>query len=307
MGVSIVTALYNRLDLTREFLVSLERHPPPEPWEIIWVDDGSTDGTREWLRTLPGPRHHVVLNEVNLGYAAANNRGAALATGRTLALLNNDLVLTPGWFTPMADILSRFPGAGLVGNVQLNAKTGAVDHSGFYYYARGKPAHDRTLPPAVPSPARPVPAATGACLLVAHERFRALGGFDPVFRNGCEDVDLCLRARAAGWQNYVALNSVIRHHVSSSPGRSDHNQRNAYLLMRRWQDTIPALAAASWQELALRDRWESKLTGWPWLRARLSRSILRNPQQDCPRWMRQAVTRLVERDLARWRRMFPEI
>ncbi len=328
MLVSIVTALFNRLDLTREFLASLERHPPPNPWEIIWVDDGSTDGTREWLATQPAPRHRILLNEKNLGYAAGNNRGARAAAGEILALLNNDLVLTPGWFEPMVGIFRRFPATGLVGNVQLNAATGAVDHSGVYYHARGKPTHDRVLPLTVPTvptfgeggrktgddlPAsapsaphcRPVLAATAACMLVARTRFAALGGFDEMYRNGCEDVDLCLRARAAGWQNYVALDSVVRHHVSASPGRSIHNQRNTCRLMRRWRDEIPALAAESWREVALRDRWERKLPGWPWLLARLTRSWRRRPGQECPPWMRHAVARQVTGDLARCQRMFP--
>ena len=305
MLVSIVTAVFNRLDRTREFWRSLEQHPPPEPWEIIWVDDGSTDGTCEWLRTLPAPRHRVIFNTGNLGYAVANNLGTRAAAGEILGLLNNDLILTPGWFGPMAAILRRSTAAGLVGNVQLNAATGAVDHSGIYYYARGKPTHDRTLPTVPPDGGRPVLAATGACLLVTRERFGQLGGFDEMFRNGCEDVDLCLRARAAGAQNYVALDSVVRHHVSSSPGRSLHNQRNAYLLMRRWRAEIPGLAAESWGEVALRDRWEDKLTGWPWLRARLLRR--RRPEQTCPVWMHRATTRFVTRQLTAWERMFPDV
>lgn len=304
MLVSLVTAVYHRLDRTREFWRSLEQHPPPEPWEIVWVDDGSTDGTRDWLRTLPAPRHRVLFQDGNRGYAAANNAGARAASGRILGLLNNDLILTPGWFEPMAGILDRRPDAGLVGNVQRNAATGAVDHSAIYYQARGKPTHDRTLPAAPADGARPVLAATGACLLVTRARFGQLGGFDEIFRNGCEDVDLCLRARATGAQNYVALASVIRHHVSSSPGRSVHNARNTYLLLQRWRAEIPGLAAASWADPALRDRWESKLTGWAWLRARLFRSRLRAPGTDCPRWLRAAVVRRVARELARGEKSF---
>jgi hypothetical protein len=50
--VSILTALYNRLDLTRDFWVSLQENPPVGKWEIIWIDDGSTDGTRDWLNGI---------------------------------------------------------------------------------------------------------------------------------------------------------------------------------------------------------------------------------------------------------------
>ena len=80
-------------------------------YEIILVDDGSTDGTREWLAALSDP-FRTRLNEANLGYAAANNRGAELATGERLFLLNNDLILNPGWLQPM---LAAHPRAGFAG------------------------------------------------------------------------------------------------------------------------------------------------------------------------------------------------
>ncbi len=304
--ISIITALYNRLDLSTRFLASLEAHPPSASWEIIWVDDGSTDGTRDWLLTLPAPRHRVILNDRNLGYAASNNRGAQAATGEILALLNNDLVLTPGWFLPMHATLDQHPQAGVIGNVQRNAVTGEIDHSGVYYYARGRPTHDRVLPDGG-SRIRPVIAVTAACMLMKRERFHQLGGFDEQFINGSEDVDLCLRSRAAGWQNLVALDSIVHHHVSASPGRSLHNQRNGYLLMRRWQKILPDLAAESWREVPLRDLWEAKLTGFAWLAARLTRRWHRHPGQTCPRWMKRNVTALVARQLARWHRLFPEI
>ncbi len=306
MHVSIITATFNRLDLTREFLASLEANPPAEPWEIIWVDDGSTDGTREWLQSLPAPRHRVLLNDRNLGYAVSNNLGARLARGDILAFLNNDLVLTPGWFAPMHAVLASHPQAGVVGNVQLNARTGEVDHSGVFYHARGKPTHDRTLPAGAP-PVHPVIAATAACILISKTRFDAIGGFDERFINGCEDIDLCLRLRTGGWQNYVALTSIVRHHVSASPGRSVNNAQNTFLLLQRWRPLIPAFAAASWADPALRDRWESKLTGWRWPAAYLTRRWRRRPGQPCPAWLQNFVPRFVDRELARLLRHSPTL
>jgi GT2 family glycosyltransferase len=306
MKTSIITALFNKLDLTQEFWASLEAHPPSGEWEIIWIDDGSTDGTRQWLTTLQKPRHRVILNDRNLGYAASNNRGAQAATGEILALLNNDLVLTPGWFAPMHAALAEHPQAGVVGNVQLNARTGEVDHSGVFYYARGKPTHDRTLPLGSP-PVRPVIAATAACILISKTRFDAMRGFDERFINGCEDVDLCLRLHTAGWQNYVALTSIVRHHVSASPGRSVNNARNTFLLMQRWRPLIPSFAAQSWADPALRDRWESKLIGWRWLAAYLTRRWRRRPGQPCPAWLQSFVPRFIDQELARSRQTFPHL
>lgn len=236
----MVVPLFNCLPLTQAMLASLEATMPPNvSYEVIFVDDGSTDGTREWLSALDGDRLRVVINERNLGYAGANNRGAAVARGKFLALLNNDLVLLPGWMEPMLAAHETLGArAGVIGNVQLDATTGSVDHAGIVINVQGKPVHARTLPccSRLPwsSPVREVPAVTGACLLIARELWIRLGGFDEAYVNGGEDVDLCFRARAAGHVTAVALRSVVRHHVSSSAGRKLRDEENSYRLARTW-------------------------------------------------------------------------
>src|SRR5690606_34092758 len=85
--------------------------------------------------------------------------------------------------------------------------------------------------------------------LVEREKFFALGGFDERFRNGCEDVDLCLRARRRGWPSFVATASTVEHHVSATPGRKEHEDANIALFFERWQPL-----AAPWG----RD-WETRL------------------------------------------------
>jgi GT2 family glycosyltransferase len=245
--LSCIVPLFNCLPLTQAMLASLQATLPAGlPHEIIFVDDGSTDGTREWLATLRDPAIRVLLNERNLRYAAANNRGAAVATGDFFALLNNDLVLLPGWLEPMlAAHAALGDRAGLVGNVQLDAKTGAVDHAGLVVNLTGKPVHDRAPPSRLSRllrPVRRVPAATGACLLVARALWQELGGFDEAYENGGEDIDLCFRAQAAGRINAVALRSVVRHHVSASPGRKARDEQNSFRLARRWRDELIAAA-----------------------------------------------------------------
>ena len=248
MQVSFIIPLYNCLPLTQAMLESLRATLPGDlPHEIIFVDDGSTDGTRDWLRTLPPDLFRVVLNERNLGYAAANNRAAAIARGEFLALLNNDLILTPRWFEPLIDA-HAFLGAtrtGLIGNVQRDAKTGAIDHAGIVINVQGKPVHLRELPrrdarltAALWTP----PAVTGACVLVQRSLWQQLGGFDEAFMNGGEDIDLCFRARIAGRTNAVALNSIVRHHVSSSPGRKLRDEQNSHRLAQKWRGDFVAAA-----------------------------------------------------------------
>jgi GT2 family glycosyltransferase len=87
-----------------------------------------------------------------------------------------------------------------------------------------------------------VPAVTGACLLVARDLWTQLGGFDEAYVNGGEDIDLGFRARALGRVNAVALRSVVRHHVSSSPGRKARDEQNSHRLACRWHREFLAAA-----------------------------------------------------------------
>lgn len=238
--LSVLVPLYNCLPLTQAMLASLQATLPAGlRHEIILVDDGSTDGTREWIATLSDPPYRVLFNERNLGYAAANNRGAALARGELLLLLNNDLLLLPGWIEPMLDAHRKLgPRAGVIGNVQRDAANGSVDHAGIVINVTGKPVHVRRRPSLLSRlfrPVRAMPAVTAACALVARDLWRQLGGFDEGFINGGEDIDLCFRARALGRLNAVALRSVVSHHVSASPGRKLHDEENSRRLVRRWQ------------------------------------------------------------------------
>ena len=250
MKASFIIPLYNCLPLTQAMLASLRATLPSGlDGEIILVDDGSTDGTRAWLKNLPAPCQ-AILNEKNLGFAGACNRGAAAATGEFLFFLNNDLVLLPGWLEPMLAAFDRFSDAGLVGNVQRNFATGAIDHTGIYFNHQGKPAHRTDLPLAtrwLGWPAyRRVDALTGACLGLRRAAWEKLGGFDEGFRNGSEDIDLALRASAAGLHHYVALGSVVRHHISASAGRNLRNEQNTCRLVDRWAEPIAMLAARDW-------------------------------------------------------------
>jgi GT2 family glycosyltransferase len=252
--LSFIIPLYNCLPLTRAMLVSLQSTMPAGlSHEIILVDDGSTDGTREWLQSLP-PSCRVLLNEQNLGFAGTCNRGAAIAAGELLFFLNNDLEFLPRWLEPMLAVFDRCPRAGAVGNVQLNFATGAIDHTGIFFDDKGKPAHDtwRGF-----TGCREVDAVTGACLGIRGTTWRQLGGFDEGYRNGCEDVDLCLRARVAGFNNYIALRSTVRHHISASTGRKLRDEQNTARLHGRWrQAIIPRILtgccrvclAAAWEE-----------------------------------------------------------
>ena len=246
--VSFIVPLFNHLEQTQEMLVTLQATiPAGVAHEIILIDDFSSDGTRAWLDTLSDPLIKTQLNAVNLGYARSNNVAAALATGSILALLNNDLVFEPGWLEPMLQILlAPQLNAGVVGNVQVRVADATVDHAGVQLKANGQFEHIQSLPDGV-APYTKALAVTGACMLLRKADFDALGGFDPRFVNGGEDIDLCFKMRAAGKAVYMANTSRIRHHVSLSRDRSSQqNERNSRQLFAIWRATIKRELAARW-------------------------------------------------------------
>ena len=310
MQVSFVIPLLNNLALTRACVESLQATLPRGlAHEIILVDDGSTDGTRAWLATL-APPFRVVLNERNLGYAIANNRAVAIAHGKYLALLNNDLVLLPRWLERMLGAhRSLGDRAGVVGNVQLDARSGAVDHTGIFINHQGKPVHDRALPSRFSrffTTVRRVPAVTGACALIERDLWQQLGAFDEAYVNGGEDVDLCFRARAAGRVNAVALTSVVRHHISSSVGRKLRDEENSYRLARRWRREFVAAATGpmhdwcrAYHEQTLRDPRDADrvLARRAWLYAR---RLSRRPPPEAV----AALNTALDEEFARWAKMF---
>ena len=251
-SVPFVLPTFNGLKLTRQFLDSWKGTGSVGS-ELIIVNDLSTDGTREFLDGLDLPGVRVVHNAKNLGYAASCNHGASLVSGEVLCFLNNDLVLHGDWLQPMLAGLDSLPDAGVVGCVQRNPRTGLVDHAGMYFDLDGLPRHAAHKFMNVSNDTYTEwSAVTAACFVIRKSIFDRVGGFDTSYRNGYEDVDLCMRLRQQGYRHYVANRSRIYHHVSQSPGRKLHEDRNARTFMERWGTLTRQLGRREWPREYLR-------------------------------------------------------
>jgi GT2 family glycosyltransferase len=272
MDLSILISLSNRLDFTRACLESLERTAGRFPCEVILVDDGSTDGTREFLRTLAKPRYRFLLNARPRGFACNINAAAQLARAPILCLLHNDTVLMPGWLPPMLRVLRRTVDAGCVGNVQREPFSGLIDHIGIGFDSAGLPFHagKNGFTPPIAQSAR-WPAVSAACLLVRKFVFTSLGGFDEALSGGFEDVDFCLRAAEAGYRHHVANRSSIYHYIGMSSGYRREEDVSLARYRVRWEARFLAYAArregqrADWEhahvftpenQSAWREQWE---------------------------------------------------
>lgn len=246
--VSIITALFNCADLTSAYVDSLRSHTTGVEWELVLVDDKSTDHTEELLLELEkDPRIVVIRNSENMGFSASNNRGAESASSDTLAFLNNDLLLAPGWIQPMLEALRREDRAGVIGNVQYNPGTGLIDHAGVFFGLDGMPRQarkNRKYPPK--GEITEWYAVTAACMVVRKDVFLQAGGFDTEYRNGFEDIDLCVKLKQRGYRHYVCNQSQIYHCVSSSPGRHQNNDRNTDIFRARWTQHTAAWGQFDW-------------------------------------------------------------
>ena len=200
--------------------------------ETVLVDNGSTDGTAEyvsehypWVRLVALPR--------NLGFAGGNNAGVRVARGRVVALLNNDTVAAPDWLRELVAGLDEPAGVALVTSRIVymhdpstidSAGDGMLRWGGAFKRHHGAPATDADQ-------SGEVFGVCGAACAMPRTVFDELGGFDEDFFASHEDVDLSYRARLRGYRCRYVASAIVRHHGSATLGRTSsfsvfHGQRN---------------------------------------------------------------------------------
>jgi GT2 family glycosyltransferase/glycosyltransferase involved in cell wall biosynthesis len=256
--VSIVIPVFNQLPFTRQCLDALfATLPAAIPFEIIVVDNGSTDGTPEYLRNL-ADRVTTVSNRENLGFAKACNQGARTALGETLLFLNNDTIPKPGGIEALISAIDNDE-ADICG-ARLLYPDGRCQHAGVAFDERGLGYHIFGGFPGDSAPVmerRRMQAVTGACLTMRKNLFHELGGFDEGFRNGFEDVDLCLRAGEKGRRILYVPESALVHYAEQSCGRKDNDFTNMQRYFARWQGKVRQDDADLYTRFGLTSRRET--------------------------------------------------
>lgn len=244
--VSVVVLTFNNLELTRPCLASLERHTPHGDYEVIVVDNASTDGSPAYLQEWAAGRDDrtVILNDSNRGFAAGNNQGLAAARGEYLVLLNNDTEVTQGWMGTLVNHLQRNPDLGIVGpvtdNIGNEAKVTLRFRNGeeMQHKARGHTlAHMGEL--------RVMHTLAFFCVMFPRRVYEHVGGLDEAFGLGFfEDDDYCRRIEQAGWKIMCAEDVFVHHHLSASfgklgKGRGELLQRNRKVYEAKWGPWTP--------------------------------------------------------------------
>jgi len=234
---SIIIPVFNKLELTQQCLMHLAEVTTGISYEVVIVDNYSTDGTCEFLETLGGDVQ-IIRNDTNLGFAKGCNQGARAARGRHLVFLNNDTIPKSGWLDPLIEEVTSHADVAVVGS-KLLYQDNTIQHAGVVISRRYRTPYHLFCGVPENSPAvntrREFQAVTAACMLVRKAIFEEVGGFDEGFVNGFEDVDLCLKIRQLGKKVIYQPQSCLYHLESQTPGRKTHDEANAHRLLARWE------------------------------------------------------------------------
>jgi len=237
---SIIIPVYNCLEYTRACLEALFEDRSRTSFEIIVIDNGSSDETPVFLASLTD-KLTVLSPGENLGFSRANNLGAHRASGRYLVLLNNDTVPEAGWLDAMLETAESDPRIAVVGAKLLYPEDRLVQHAGVVLTDDLKLMHIyENFPedhPAV-NKRRDFSIVTAACMLVRREIYLRAGGLDERFVNGFEDVDFCLKVIEAGLRVVYEPGATVLHHTEKTAGRKEHEDANAILLTQLWRHKL---------------------------------------------------------------------
>jgi GT2 family glycosyltransferase len=241
--VSIIIPVLDKPELTKACIESLYQHTPQNRFELIIVDNGSNSTTQQLLSTLASQHTdlRLIRNEKNLNFALGSNLGFAASTGEQVIFLNNDTTVTPNWLEPLVEPLGR-PEISAV-QPKLLYPDGTIQSIGVVFSDRsplGYPIYAGRKPEkSWAGRNRAFLAVSGACMAVRAKDFARIQGFDPVYLNGQEDVDLCLRLNQEhhGTCVYAAASTVI-HRESCTRGRHNHTISNRRYFANRWRRQI---------------------------------------------------------------------
>lgn len=209
--VSIIILNYNTLHLTRNCIASILKNTI-HPYELIAVDNGSHDGSAEWLKKQN--LLTLVANQANLGFSKANNKAIKEhARGKYVLLLNSDIIVRKkGWLQKMVKCAESSRAIGMVG-AKLLYGNGRIQHIGGGIH-QGNPYHPFDKAPAnIPQAqkSRNVPYNTGACLLIKRSTLKKVGLLDEGYPFGFEDVDYGLRVVEKGLRNVMCAQAELIH------------------------------------------------------------------------------------------------
>jgi GT2 family glycosyltransferase/glycosyltransferase involved in cell wall biosynthesis len=252
--VAIIILTWNGLAVTQECIASIRAKTMGVDYTLIVVDNGSSDGTLEWLRAQGDIM--LIANAENAGFTRGNNQGMdAAPPSHDLLLLNNDtLIVQEDWLARMRVVAHSRPEYGIVG-CKLLWPDGRLQHAGTYMpsgsywgYQVGGGEADVHQYPGV----RVVEGVVGACMYIRADVRQRIGGLDEAFFSYFEDTDYCLRAAMHGYKTVCVGDVRVMHRENTS---TKLNNVSWQALFGRAQATF----TSKWSAYFERERYGRKL------------------------------------------------
>lgn len=241
---SIIIVTYNNLKCTQRCLESIFEKTAYFSYEIIIVDNNSTDNTRRYLLKLQDKHDNIklILNEENLGFAKANNIGINEASGEYIIILNNDTIVTRGWLSGLIKHLERNQTLGLLGPVTNSISNRAqikVDYTKIEdmenFAKKNRNAHINEL-------YTDINVIAMFCLALRREVYEEIGPLDETFTVGMfEDDDYSYRAIKKGYEIACADDVFIHHYGGASFFKLKNNEymeifeKNKAIFEKKWK------------------------------------------------------------------------
>ncbi|MBF0343477.1 MAG: glycosyltransferase [Nitrospirae bacterium] len=263
---SIIIPVHNNLLFTFNCLKSILENTTPHTYEVIVVNNASTDHTSSLLEGILNIR--TISNDFNAGYGAACNQGAKEARGKYLLFLNNDTMVAEGWLDALLEVMSTNGKAGAVGSRLIYPDGRLQEAGGIIFsdgsgcnYGRGENADEPAY-----NYLKEVDYCSGASLLITRELFETLNGFDPQYDPAYyEDADLCFSVRKAGYKVIYQPKSVVVHFegttagTDTSEGFKTFQEVNRSKFVHKWKHVLASQQRGIDELFVARERITGKI------------------------------------------------
>lgn len=243
MKLSIIVVNYNTKKVLQNCVNSIRKYPPKCKFEAIIVDNGSTDGSVEYLKSLKNKHFKAIFNTQNLGFSKANNIGIKKSKGKFKLLLNSDTLVTKHALDKLVNFAQENKNIGVIGAKLLN-KDKTIQPSVFrlptvarnikqYWLGQGK-----VLDKYAPKTEKPteVEAVVGAAMLITPKALKKAGLLNEKYFMFYEDLDYCRKVRKKGLKAIYHPNAKIIH-LHGESGKSLNSKQN------QWKRLIPSSKA----------------------------------------------------------------
>ena len=247
MDAAVVILNWNGLEMLKRYFPSLVAGTPQDGAFIVVADNGSTDGSLEWLQT-EYPAIRTIALDRNYGFTGGYNRALQEIDADYYVLLNSDIEVTGGWLEPLLAFMEENPDAGICQPKILSdreresfeyagAAGGFIDRYG-YPFCRGRILSNIEKDNGQYDTPQECFWASGACMVVRSSLFHHLGGLDESFFAHMEEIDFCWRAKLVGYEVWCVPQSKVYHLgggtlPNNSPRKLYLNYRNNLLMLHK--------------------------------------------------------------------------